>query len=322
MPLVSVLMTAYNREDFIADAIESVLAQTFTDWELIIVDDCSRDRTVEIARRYAAQDGRIRVHVNERNLGDYPNRNHAATLATGEFMKYHDSDDLMYPHCLAVMVPLLTAYPQAGFALTAGGREWSGGPCPMLLTPLLSYQREFFGLGMFQLGPACALFRTEVFRRLGGFPLHGAASDNVFWLNACKSENVLLVPGSLFWYRRHPGQELVSPQAERSYALANRYVWEVLDAEDCPLQPIEREQAKRNWIWVLGKRILLDFRRGDFKRGWKFLSNAGPGFADWLRYFRRQRRDIFAGTPRNAAGDFIVPDWSVFEQTEPRAKSR
>lgn len=314
MPLVSVLMTAYNREDFIADAIESMLAQTFTDWELIIVDDCSRDRTAEIANRYAARDSRIRVFINERNLGDYPNRNHAATLARGEFLKYHDSDDLMYPHCLAVMVPLLIAHPQASFALAPGAREWPGGPCPMLLTPRLCYQREFLGLGMFFVGPACALFRTEVLRRLGGFPLHGAASDNIFWMNACKTENVLLVPGSLFWYRNHPGQELVSEKAHHAYALANRYFWEALNSPDCPLQPAERKLAKRNWVWIIGKRILHDLFGGNFERAWDFFSHAGPNLGDWLRYFRRQRRDVFAGTPRDATGQFIVPDWSVYTQ--------
>jgi glycosyltransferase involved in cell wall biosynthesis len=316
MPLVSVLMTAYNREDFIADAIESVLAQTFTDWELIVVDDCSRDRTVEIANRYAARDSRIRVHVNERNLGDYPNRNHAATLATGEFLKYHDSDDLMYPHCLGVMVPLLIAHPQASFALAPGAREWPGGPCPMLLIPRLSYQREFFGIGMFQMGPSCALFRAEVFRRLGGFPLHGAASDKVFWLNACKSENVLLLPGSLFWYRYHPGQELISEKAQHAYALANRRSWEALNAPECPLEAAEREQAKRNWAWVVGKGILFDLLSGRVRRAWDFFSHAGLSLVDWLRYFRRQRRDVFAGTPRNVSGQFIVPDWSIYSQLD------
>ncbi len=316
MPLVSVLMTAYNREEFIADAIESVLAQTFTDWELVIVDDRSRDRTAEIAHRYAARDSRIRVHVNERNLGDYPNRNHAATLARGEFLKYHDSDDLMYPHCLAVMASLLMVYPHAAFALHPGAREWPGGPCPMLLTPRLCYQREFFGIGMFQMGPSCALFRTEVFRRLGGFPLHGAASDNIFWLNACKSENVLLLPGSLFWYRYHPGQELVSEKARQAYALANRYFWEALNLPDCPLEPGERELAKRNWVWGLGKNILIDILRGDFKCASDFFSNAGVSLSDWLRYFRQQRRDVFAGTPRDASGQFLVPDWSVYKQLD------
>src|ERR1041384_7268362 len=92
-PLVSVLMTAYNREDYIAEAIESVLASTYTNFELIIVDDCSSDNTVAIAKEYKAKDKRIKVYVNEKNLGDYPNRNKAASYANGDFLMYVDSDD-------------------------------------------------------------------------------------------------------------------------------------------------------------------------------------------------------------------------------------
>lgn len=73
--IVSVLMTSYNREKYVAEAIESVIAQTFTEWELIIVDDQSKDATVSIAKDYAKKDSRIKVYINNHNLGDYPNRN-------------------------------------------------------------------------------------------------------------------------------------------------------------------------------------------------------------------------------------------------------
>jgi glycosyltransferase involved in cell wall biosynthesis len=70
--LISVLMTAFNREKYIGYAIESVLASTYEDFELIIVDDCSTDSTVQIARRYELKDSRIKVFENTVNLGDYP----------------------------------------------------------------------------------------------------------------------------------------------------------------------------------------------------------------------------------------------------------
>jgi glycosyltransferase involved in cell wall biosynthesis len=83
-PLVSVLMTAYNRENYIVEAIESVLSSTYTNFELIVVDDGSTDNTVNIARGYAHKDDRIKVYVNTKNLGDYANRNNAAKKAKGE----------------------------------------------------------------------------------------------------------------------------------------------------------------------------------------------------------------------------------------------
>ena len=120
-PLVSVLMTAYNRKKYIAEAIESVLASTFQDFELIIVDDCSRDHTVEIVRLYTS-DPRLQVHVNEKNLGDYPNRNRAASLAKGQYLKYVDSDDYIYPRGLQIMVEMFEPFTQAavGFCSLGG----------------------------------------------------------------------------------------------------------------------------------------------------------------------------------------------------------
>ena len=112
-PLVSVLMTVYNREKYLAEAIESVLAQRFRDFELIIVDDGSTDRSLEIARRYASEP-QVRVYLNEKNLSDYPNRNRAAALARGRYLKYLDSDDLMYNHCLEVMTQQMERFPEAG----------------------------------------------------------------------------------------------------------------------------------------------------------------------------------------------------------------
>jgi len=84
---VTVLMTAYNRAEFIGPAIESVLAQTFAAFELVIVDDCSTDGTLDIARQYERLDSRVRVVVNEKNLGDYGNRNHAATFVRTPYFK-------------------------------------------------------------------------------------------------------------------------------------------------------------------------------------------------------------------------------------------
>src|SRR5882672_1432293 len=132
-PIISVLLTAYNREDYLAASIESVLAQTFGEFELIIADDRSSDRSLAIARQFEARDPRIRVHANDRNLGDYGNRNSAASLARGEFLKFHDSDDIMYPHCLDVMVRAPRAEPRAGLGVSTH-RAWPGGPVPMLVT--------------------------------------------------------------------------------------------------------------------------------------------------------------------------------------------
>jgi len=306
-PAVSVLITSYNRQACLAAAIESVLAQRFTDFELLVVDDASTDGSVEVARRHE-RDPRVRVVVNEKNLGQFPNRNHAASLARAPLIKFHDSDDLMYPHCLEVMVECLRTEPRADFALS-GSRTWNGGPCPMLLTPADSYRREFLGAGMFNLGPACALFRTAFFRATGGFPERGVASDYLFWLAACREARVLLVPGDLFWYRVHGGQELVSPAAARDYAASWGAGWRALEHADCPLGSSELVQARRNWLYILLRSSWRDLRRGRPSLAWFRLRRAELGLRDLLTYLRRPRRDRWAGTPLDPAGEFLVPGW-------------
>jgi glycosyltransferase involved in cell wall biosynthesis len=312
-PLVSVLMTAYNRAPYIGSSIESVLVQTFTDFELLIVDDCSTDGTLDVARDYQRRDSRIRVVANEGNLGQFGNRNRAASLARGSLLKYHDSDDLMYPHCLSVMVPMLLSEPRAAFGLSCGN-AWAGGPCPMLLTPRMAYQREFFGGGLFMCGPAGALFRADALRRLGGFIDDGVPSDSLFWLRACATEAVVLFPADLFWYRMHSSQEFQSAKGQREYARLASAFWRALDAPECPLTPEERHRAKRNRAFHLAKRTLQELRHGRWQFAWDRLRHSNMTASDWLRYLRMPERDMFAGTPFDPHGDFITPDWVRSEQ--------
>jgi glycosyltransferase involved in cell wall biosynthesis len=234
---------------------------------------------------------------NERNLGQFQNRNYAATLARGEFLKYHDSDDLMYPHCLSVMAEALAAEPLAALALSAH-TAWSGGPSPMLLTPELAYEREFLGYGLFQLGPAAGMFRARAFRDLGGFPLAGVASDYIFWLKACATVNVLLVPADLFYYRLHPGQEVTSATAELEYARTKAApAWAMLNAPDCPLRGPTLEQAKRNFVYTVARESFRHVRRGRWVPAVAVLQYSRVTPADWLRYLRPPRRSATAGAP-------------------------
>ena len=299
-PRVSVLLTAHNREDYIAEAIESVLAQSMSDFELIICDDQSSDGTAAIIDAFARRDPRIRFSINARNLGDYGNRRHAASLARGRFLKYHDSDDVMYRHCLETMVEPLEAEPRAAFALS-GPRSWPGGPCPMLLTPRLAYEREFLGSGLFQQGPASALFRTGAFRELGGFPDVAYAGDYLFWLRACATVNVLLVPGDLFYYRVHAGQEIAKPASVAAYARASGQAWRMLNSPECPLTGDALEIGKRNFVFSQVRGIFRQVKAGRFQSAAVMARNLGLGAGDLLAYLRPPRRLNAAGTPRAGA---------------------
>ena len=95
--LVSVITPTYNCGAFIGKTIESVQAQTYTDWEMVIVDDCSADNTREVVERYAEKDSRIYYHILPENSGAAVARTKAMQLAKGNFMAFLDSDDLWMP---------------------------------------------------------------------------------------------------------------------------------------------------------------------------------------------------------------------------------
>ena len=97
--LVSVIMPSYNTADYISESIKSVQAQTYTNWELIIVDDCSTDNTDEVVVAFLG-DQRIRYLKNERNSGAAVSRNRALRKAKGKWIAFLDSDDLWAPEKL------------------------------------------------------------------------------------------------------------------------------------------------------------------------------------------------------------------------------
>lgn len=103
-PLVSVIMPAYNARRFIDQAISSVRAQTMTNWELIVIDDCSSDDTYEIAIRHQEADSRIHAYRNDVNSGVAKTRNRGLDLSRGEYVALLDSDDYWHPHFLEKLV--------------------------------------------------------------------------------------------------------------------------------------------------------------------------------------------------------------------------
>jgi glycosyltransferase involved in cell wall biosynthesis len=119
-PKVSVLVPTYNYARFLAEAIESVLAQQFTDFELLVVDDASIDHTAAVAQTFAARDPRIQVTVHPVNTGMVNNWNYCLKQARGEFVKFLFGDDrLCGPTALGRMVSLLEAHPSASLAASA-----------------------------------------------------------------------------------------------------------------------------------------------------------------------------------------------------------
>jgi len=103
-PLFSILMANYNNGQYIGQAIESVIEQAYSNWEIIIVDDCSKDSSVEVLSKYCLKDERIKFFINKKNKGVGYTKNRAACLANGEILGFLDSDDTIVSNALEIMV--------------------------------------------------------------------------------------------------------------------------------------------------------------------------------------------------------------------------
>lgn len=280
---VSILTTVYNREKYIAECIESVLASSYQDWELIIVDDQSTDQSVAIAKNYAAKDERIKVYVNEHNLGDYPNRNQAASYAKGKYLKYLDADDLIYPHGLAIMVETMEQFPEAALGISQKVAE-DIEPFPFLMTPNEAFRREFLQRGVLGVGPTGVIIRRDAFEKIGGFTGTRYIGDTELWYKLTIQYPVVkMVPGLIFW-RQHDDQEITKGH-ESFFYLENAYKHEIqtLSRDDLPLNGNQKLFALTKVNRRFSRNILQLIKKGNFKVANKIRKDCN---LSWYSLFR------------------------------------
>jgi len=215
-PRVTVGIPVYNGAKYLEKAIESVLAQTFADFELIISDNASTDATPAIALEYAARDPRVRYTRNRENIGAARNYNQLFSLATGEFFKWLAADDLIGPEFLETCVAALDAEPTAVVAYTRGtGIDANGEflkhcqhPVPMeaQTDPLKRFRlfRERSGFSAWPFLYIFGLMRREV---LAQTRLQGAymGSDNSCIYEMLFRGSFVEVPLHLSYFRQHSG---------------------------------------------------------------------------------------------------------------------
>jgi glycosyltransferase involved in cell wall biosynthesis len=258
-PLVSVLMTAYNREKYIGEAIESVLASTYPNFELVIVDDASTDGTVEIARTYASRDDRIRLFINEKNLGQFENRNLAARLSRGKYLKYLDSDDLLYPTGLEVLIGMMERFPDAGYGLCSLIQD-DGRVYPFILNPEQAYKRHFVEkVQLFHKAPLSSIIKKAAYDAVGGFTNPHGEGDYEMWLQLSRQHKVVLMPDGVVWYRVHDEQIDVNRRNNpflrfRYYLVTLKYL-----SEGCPLKTEQIRQIDRETHRDMAKGIVWSF---------------------------------------------------------------
>ena len=270
MSLVSVVIPIYNAEAFLKEAVESVLAQTYPHWELLLADDGSTDASPEIARSYAERHpDRVRLveHPGRANRGESATRNLGLREARGDLFAFLDSDDVWLPAKLERQAPLLLARPEAGmlYGNTEYWFSWTGAPedagrdflpdlglppgtlaePPVLLT---RYLRREAAVPC----PCALLVRREVCERVGGFEesFRGMYADQVFYAKMIAAAPVLIADGCWERYRQHP-DSCVARSKKEGTALETRRVY--LEWLDRYLK--ERGMAGPDLRWALRKEL-------------------------------------------------------------------
>ena len=289
-PLVSVLMTAFNREKYIAEAIESVLSSWYKNFELIIVDDCSKDMTVDIAKNYSTMDERIKVYVNEKNLGDYPNRNRAASYAKGKYLKYVDADDLIYPHGLQVMVNSMEKFPEAALGLSKQVNNLE--IYPVVIGSEEAYHLHFLNeRGFFSNGPASCIIKHDCFKEVGGFPEIRHVGDTSMWLKlSARYPIVKLLPGLTHW-RRHDEQENVFSRTsiKRKVLNFNAEMNALLDT-NCSLNSSDKALAIKLLKKKYGRIVIRLFAKGNFEDASVLAKSIDLSSLEYINSFRLPRK--------------------------------
>jgi glycosyltransferase involved in cell wall biosynthesis len=177
-PFVSILTPVYNGESYLAECIESVLAQTYRNFEYVIINNCSKDRTLEIAREYAQKDSRIRIHDNTQFVDVISNHNIAFGLIHDEarYCKVVSGDDIIFSTCLERLIQCAEANPTAGiigcYQLSGSEVRWQGFKYPTavfsgreLCRRIFVQKQADFGFG----SPTSLLYRAEMVRRSRNF---------------------------------------------------------------------------------------------------------------------------------------------------------
>lgn len=223
-PLVSIGMAVYNGEKYLDEAIRSILAQTYTNFELIISDNASTDRTAEICQRYAAQDARIRYSRNETNIGGANNENLTFRLSRGKYFRWAAHDDICAPELIERCVEVLETHPEVVLCHTTVIDIDDAGK-------VLRYTRSVQGShpSPFQRfreisdrSHACeatyGLVRSEIIRRTR-LQLNYTDSDRVFLCELALYGPFYQIQEPLFYKRHHAGNRYLDWRGRMAWFL-------------------------------------------------------------------------------------------------------
>ena len=204
-PRVTVAIATFNRAELVRQAITSILAQHFKDFELVVVDDGSTDHTAQVLAGFC--DKRLRLIRHEANRGIPATRNHALALARGEYLAYLDSDDWALPNRLGLQVAFLDAHPQ--IAAVGGAIQWrerSTLTPKVIREPLESDHIQAMLVLRCCLRNRTLMARTAVLRQYGYDEAMAVAEDYHLLVRLSQAHRLANLPQVLVWGGRHEGQ--------------------------------------------------------------------------------------------------------------------
>lgn len=252
LPLVSVIIPAYNAAAFLAKTLDSVLAQTYENVETIVVDDGSTDTTPQLLDSYR---NRITI-LRQTNAGQAAARNNGARSAKGEFLAFLDSDDLWDSDKIARQVELLNRFPTA-LAVYCDHRTIDAEGNPRSSSAALAHPRpsgdilRSLLLGPCIVTPGLVLLRRHAFNASGGFdeaPLMRGHEDYALWLRLATQGAFIYSPETLVSYRWHTQQATKQKQYEFQMSQAKlKAVLAILDI----MRASKNADLKRLFAWVL-----------------------------------------------------------------------
>jgi glycosyltransferase involved in cell wall biosynthesis len=303
-PTVSVGMPVYNGERFVGEAIESILRQTYDDWELVICDNASTDSTPEICRAYARRDPRVRFYRMCRNFGAARNFNRTIELSRGRYFRWHAHDDLIAPTFLEKCVEVLDNHPEVVLVyprrqyITLDGRPmrsadfWNDEDTDKSLhdvdfARLLRLHSSYYVVMEFGLTRIDQLNRTG---RMGAY----CTADAVLLPELRFLGRFYEIPETLFFQRVHDEAEYAPRLTKRGEAIfmnpdhqpllilpGLKIYWELSKSiAAAPLQTHERWQAYRDLcahLWPRAKRLMrLSALAGKVRQAWKWSHPSEP----------------------------------------------
>ena len=222
-------MPTYNVAPYVKEAIESVLTQTYTDFELLVIDDCSTDNTVDVVR--TINDSRIRIVQNEKNVGLAENLNRGLDLIDTEYFARMDGDDIALPQWLQREVEYLDSHPEVG--ICGGGGQRFGTSQSIIRFP--EEHADIAANMLFECTTIVPTVRMDVVRRNNlryrsdAFP----AEDYRFWADCLRVTQLHNIADVLFRYRMHTTQICTSRREEQQLKVAEvrRYMLEWLSED-------------------------------------------------------------------------------------------